>query len=214
MVRTLLTAGAGLVLVVSGVVHGIRTDRWRANPAELTEAVERLANVPVVLGAWDGSDIDMSSDTRMGLAGVLARRYVNRENGQVVSIYLACGRPGPCSLHTPDACYPADGYTDVEAPRRLSMNVDDKTPAEFWTARYMRSRPDGQTNLRIYWTWHTSSGWRVADNPRTSFAGESVLHKLYVIRELASADESAQNDVAAEFARTLLPVLEEQLFAK
>jgi hypothetical protein len=214
MVRTLLTLSTGLVLVASGVVHGVRTDRWTANPEELRIAAERLAALPVVIGMWDGTDFEMKDDTRMGLAGVLARRYVNRETGKAISIYLACGRPGPASIHTPDVCYRADGYTDVEPPRRVSLPMGDKSSAEFWTARYVRSRPDGQTNLRIFWAWHTSAGWQVADNPRTTFAGESVLHKLYVIRELASANDPAENELCAEFVHELLPVLQEQLFAK
>lgn len=214
MFRIFLTVTAGAVLVASGIAHGIRTDRWTADPRELTEAVERLATLPVVIGAWDGTDLSTSDSAQLGLAGVLARRYVNRETGKAVSIYLACGRPGPLSIHTPDVCYPADGYHEVDPPRRISLAVDDKTSAEFWSARYMRSRADGQTNLRIFWAWHTTRGWQVADNPRTAFFTESVLHKLYVIRELASANEPAQNDACADFVRALLPVLQEQLFAK
>ena len=215
MFRIVLTISAGLVLVASGVVHGIRTDRWTKNPAEVAEAAGRLATVPLTVGAWDGSDWDMKDDSaRLGLAGVLARRYTNRETGKVISIYLACGRPGPVSIHTPDVCYPADGYHEVEPPRRISLAADDRSAAEFWTARYKRQRPDAQSDLRIFWAWHTSAGWQVADNPRTAFFRESVLHKLYVIRELASAKEPAEQDVCAEFVRELLPVLQEQLFAK
>ncbi len=171
--------------------------------------------MPSVIAAWDGTDIDVKDEARtLGLAGVLARRYVNRETGKAVSIYLACGRPGHVSVHTPDVCYPGDGYHEVEPPRRISLAGAGKTPAEFWSARYMRHAPDMQSNMRIFWAWHGSAGWQVADNPRTTFFNESVLHKLYIIREGASADEPAQSDVGAEFARALLPVLEEQLFAK
>ena len=80
-------------------------------------------------------------------AGVLARRFVHQENGKIVTIYLACGRPGPICVHSPDACYTADGYREAETPRRITVPNDGKTPSEFWTARYVRQRADEQ-NLR------------------------------------------------------------------
>jgi hypothetical protein len=214
MVRTILTLSAALVLVASGVVHGLWTDRWTANPEELQRAAERLDKLTPVIGAWDSTDIDMNDEGRLGLAGVLARRYANRETGKAISIYLACGRPGPASIHTPNACYPADGYNEVDPPQRISVTGAGTGAAEFWTARYMRQRPDGQTNLRIYWTWHCRAGWQAPDNPRREFAGQSVLHKLYVIRELGGPSDRPETDVCVEFVRELLPALEEQLFAR
>ncbi len=214
MYRAILTASAALVLLASGVVHGLWTDRWTNDPEELRIAAEGLAQVPAIIGKWDGKDIEINTDARMGLAGAMSRRYVHRESGKVVSIYLACGRPGPICIHTPDVCYAADGYVEVEPARRTSMAGDGKTPAEFWTAHYMRQRPDGQTNVRIFWAWRCSDGWKVADNPHVAFAGESVLHKLYVVRELANPNEPAEGDVCAEFLQELLPALEQRLFGK
>lgn len=214
MHRTLLTVSAALLLVASGAVHGIWTERWTSNPEDLALAAARLDDVPAAFGKWDGKNIDMPADPKSGLAGVMARRFVHRENGKVISVYLACGRPGPACIHTPQACYPADGFAEMESPRRMSVPSDGKTPSEFWTARYTRQRADGQTNLRIFWSWHTAGGWKVADNPRIAFAGESMLHKLYVIREMANPNDPAEAEVCAEFMRELLPVLEQKLFVK
>jgi hypothetical protein len=214
MHRTILTISAVVLLVASAAVHGVWTDRWTQNPELVKNAAERLEKVPVTIGNWTSTDIDMNTDPKLGLAGVLARRFVHNESGKVVTIYIACGRPGPVCIHSPDYCYIADGYRDAEPPRRVTQPSDGRTPAEFLTAHYMRQRPDGQTNLRIYWSWHTSAGWQVADNPRIAFAGEQVLHKLYVIRDLANPNEPAEGDACAEFMKELLPVLEQKLFAK
>jgi hypothetical protein len=214
MYRTLLTASTALVLIASGAVHGLWTDRWTSDPTELKTAADRLLEVPAAIGNWVGTDIDMSTDPRMGLAGVLARRYVHQETGKIVTIYLACGRPGPLCIHTPDACYVADGYREAESAKRYTAPSDGKTPAEFWTARYLRQRPDSQTNLRIFWSWHTADGWQVADNPRVAFAGARVLHKLYVIRELANPNEPVAGDVCSDFMRELLPLLDQRLFIR
>jgi hypothetical protein len=214
MHRILLTVSAALLLVASGAVHGIWTERWTSNPEDLRIAADRLVDVPATFGKWDGKNIDRPADAQSGLAAVIERRFVHRENGKVITIYLACGRPGPLCIHAPDTCYPADGFVEIEAPRRKSVPGEGKTPSEFWSARYTRTRPDGQTNSRIFWSWHTAEGWKVADNPRIAFAGESVLHKLYVIRDMANPNDPAEAEVCAEFMRELLPVLEQKLFVK
>jgi hypothetical protein len=214
MYRTITTASAALILIASGVVHGLWTDRWTVDPAVLKAAADRLPEVPTTLGKWDGSEIEMTTDARLGLAGSQARRYVHRETGKVISIYLACGRPGHISIHTPDACYVADGYKEAELAHRFTIPGAGKTGAEFWTARFMRQRPDAQTNLRVFWAWRAASGWQAADNPRVAFAAEAVLHKLYVIRELAHPNEPADGDVCVEFMQELLPALEQRLFEK
>jgi Protein of unknown function (DUF3485) len=214
MHRVILISSAALILAVSGVVHGLWTDRW-TEPPDLSSAGERLKQVPLTVGSWQGSDLEMQDDaTRLGLAGLITRRYVHQETGKVVTILLACGRPGPVCVHTPEACYGSSGY-EVESPRRFPLGGDKaKDPPEFWTARFLRQRTDGQTNLRIYWSWHTSAGWRVADNPRLAFAPESQLHKLYVVRELANPNEPAETDACVDFLRDLLPAMQQSLFAE
>jgi hypothetical protein len=212
MYRTILTLSSLVVLAASGAVHGLWTDRWTQNPEIVLAAAERLNQVPATFGAWEGTDIEMNTNPKLGLAGVLARRYVQRETGKVVTIYLACGRPGPVCVHSPDVCYRGDGYVEVEKPRRTTLAGAGKDAPEFWTARFLRERPDGQTHLRIHWAWHGSDGWKVSENPRVTFAAERVLFKLYVIRELAHAQESAEEDGCAEFMREFLPVVEDRLF--
>jgi hypothetical protein len=211
MYRTILTVSAALVLIASGAVHGLWTNRWTDDPAVLTAATTRLGQVPVTLGKWQGKDIEMNTDPRLGLAGVLARRYVHQETGKAVTIYLACGRPGPVCVHSPDVCYAGEGYK-VGPLRRITLPSDGKLPSEFWTAQLTRERPDAQTHLRIFYAWHSSAGWQVSENPRVAFAGETVLHKLYVIRDLATPNEPIDGDVCTEFMQELLPVLEERLF--
>jgi hypothetical protein len=214
MYRAILTACSAAFLVVSGVVHGLWTDRWTQDSEQIRVAAEKLALVPTTIGKWEGSDIQADNDPRLGLAGVLARRYVHQENGKVVTVYLACGRAGPVCIHAPNACYIADGYAETESPHRVRVAGSGDPAAEFWTARYQRKRSDGESNLRIYWSWHDAKSWQVADNPRVAFAGEPVMHKLYVLRELSRATEPADGDICTEFMQELLPVLEQSLFAK
>src|SRR5438067_10570351 len=103
--RTLPILAAIAVVVPCGVVSGLWTDRWGVS-AEPAASAAKLAGLPLTVGVWEGEALAAESGGRgpAGVAGQLVRRYRNRLNGDVVSVLLVCGRPGPVSVHTPDVC--------------------------------------------------------------------------------------------------------------
>lgn len=211
MQRTLITISAGVVLVASGVVHGVWTDRW-SEPTDLVAAAARLDKLPMTIGAWHGSTVEMEQDAKGGLAGMVARRYVHAASGKSVTILLACGRAGAVCTHTPEVCYAGNGY-EVEKPKRFALPSAGGQPApEFWTARFVKERASGKTHLRIFWSWHGAEAWQIAEHPRVHFAGEKRLHKLYVIREMLQPDEPLDGDACVEFLQELLPALGRDVF--
>ena len=210
MQRILIIASACIVLIASGVVHGVWTDRWSV-PADLVDAAARLEQLPTTIGPWQGSPIEMEKDSNSVLAGMVARRYVHAANGKVVTILLACGRSGAVCTHTPDVCYAGSGY-EVEKPKRFALPGAPAPVPEFWTARFVKERADGKSHLRIFWSWHGTESWQIAEHPRVHFAGEKVLHKLYLIREMAQADEPLDGDACVEFMNDLLPELGRSVF--
>lgn len=213
MYRTILIATAGIVLVGTGVVHGLWTDRW-SEPADLSAAAQRLEQLPTTIGAWRGADVEMEKNANTGLTALIARRYVNATTGKSVTVLLGCGRPGPVCTHTPDVCYAGSGF-EVEKPQRFRLtSKSDDAPPEFWTARMVRERQTGKMHLRIFWSWHGSEGWKVADNPRLSFAGEQVLYKMYLIREMTQPDEPIDGDACVEFMRELLPAIRQTVVSQ
>ncbi|MBI1832744.1 MAG: exosortase-associated EpsI family protein, partial [Planctomycetes bacterium] len=112
MHRIMLITAACAILIASGVVHGVWTDRW-SDQSDLADAAKRLDRLPMTLGAWHGMDVEMDKDPNTDLAGMIARRYVHAKTGKAVTLFLACGRSGPVCTHTPDVCYAGSGY-DVE----------------------------------------------------------------------------------------------------
>lgn len=208
-----LGVGGIAVLIFSGIVQGLWTDRW-SDRSDLIAAAARLDRFPLTLGEWQGTDYEQTADKTSAMAGVLSRRYVHPSTGNVVSIYIGCGRPGPVSVHTPDVCYAGSGY-QIERPTAFAVPPGPDMPkGELWTARFVKEKADSRSNLRLFWSWHTAGGWKVADNPRLAFAGEKQLYKLYVIREMATADEPIDTDPCIEFMRVLLPALEATQFVK
>ena len=166
----------------------------------------------MTLGAWVGSDIEMDKDANTGLAALVARRYIHGNTGKSVTLLLGCGRAGPVCTHTPEVCYAGSGY-EVEKPRKFRLTTKGaEEPPEFWTARFVKERAAGKTHLRIFWSWHGSQTWKVADNPRLSFAGERTLYKLYLIRELTQSEEPIEADPCVEFMRELLPAFHKDVW--
>lgn len=212
MGRILVIVIACSMLVGSGVVHGIWTDRW-SEQADLAEAAQQLDKLPMTIGNWHASNVEMERDPNSGLAGMIARRYVHAGTGKSVTLFLACGRSGAVCTHTPDVCYAGNGY-EVEKPTRFPLtSTTAEAPPEFWTARFVKERSTGKMNLRIFWSWHGSDSWKIADNPRLTFAGEKVMHKLYLIREMLQTDEPLEGDPCVEFMREVLPQLSRSVFA-
>jgi Protein of unknown function (DUF3485) len=205
MQRILVLLSACAVLTASGVVHGVWTDRW-SDQSDLADCAQRLEQFPMTVGDWHGTNVEMDKDPNTGLAGMIARRYVHATSGKVVTLFLACGRSGAVCTHTPEVCYAGSGY-EVEKPKRFVLpSTTAQAPPEFWTARFVKERANGRTHLRIFWSWYGTESWKVADNPRLSFAGEKVLYKMYLIREMVQADEPIDGDACVEFMQDLLPV--------
>ncbi|MFO0964511.1 MAG: hypothetical protein U0793_02840 [Gemmataceae bacterium] len=149
---------------------------------------------------------------RSGLAGSATFLFQHKKSGKMVT-RLACGRPGPVSVHTPDVCYAGAGF-EVERAAPFSSSRPGLAGQSFFTARLVRKRATEQTAQRIFWAWHGARGWEVSDNPRVSFAGRGALFKMYVIREVTGPSESLENDPCVELMETLLPALENRVRLK
>jgi hypothetical protein len=216
MSRHLPVATAFGVLLASLVIHGLCTARWGQSP-ELAEAVARLNRIPMTLGDWGGDPLELASreQQKAGIAGYVLRRYTNRLTGTSVMLSLACGRPGPISVHTPEVCYQGIGYKPAGSPTRSSIRVPSlPRPADFWMNDFRKEDAADSAQLRIYWSWNGQAGWGVPDNPRLAFAGAPVLYKLYVVRVTAADEDVAEKDPSVEFIHLLLPHINAVLFEK
>jgi hypothetical protein len=198
--------GVATVIVV-GVVQGFWTDRWHVGE-KVDNAVKSLDKVPTVLGDWTGEDLKMGGRDLLGLAGAVYRRYQNKKTGDVISIALVCGRPGPVSIHTPDVCYGASGYKVGKVIEYTVKGAGDTVNAPtFYSADMSKVTASELTQQRLFWTWRSQKRWQVTEDPRVHFAGQPVLFKFYIARDL-TAPVPVDQDPIVEFLRQLLPELE------
>ena len=203
MKRYLPLTAAALVLF-SGVVHGLWTDRWSLSD-EPGASAAKLDDVPLIIGDWQGQPVEKESQLPAGVVGYLCRRYVNARTGGAVTVVVVTARPGPACIHTPDACYVASGYKLGSLGKHT---LAGEPSAEFWTAPFYKQKAADQRTLRIFWSWNATGAWQAPAHPRFTFARYPVLHKLYLIREMATPEEPLDGDACLEFMKQFQPAFQ------
>ena len=202
---------AALLFGLSGVYHGLRSDRWGTSD-DLSRAVGRLQRIPISCGKWSGEPVhlDEAALRRAEASGWIARKYVHPEKGEVQLLVL-CGRPGPISVHTPEICYPGIGYALFDKAERVEITPSDGMPAlQFWTTRF--SRPGVVTDaLRIAWAWNSAGSFVAAEHPRIRFGADRYLYKIYVVERLTQFDEPWEHGRCNAFLKDLLPEIDRAL---
>jgi Protein of unknown function (DUF3485) len=198
----------GSLLLASGLVHGLWTNRWLvAN--ELQNASAQLESLPMKLGDWEGrpQEMDARQMTVAEAAGHVSRRYVHRRTAAEVSLLVLAGRPGPLAVHQPEVCYAGSGFVQLGHKERWEGPADSPLRGNsFWATRFTRSGTEPQT-LRVFHAWGPAGDWMAADKPRLAFARLPALYKLYVVRRLSAPDEPLDKDPALDFLRVAVPEL-------
>jgi hypothetical protein len=198
-----------IVVLATGFVHGLWTNRWQSS-AELEAAVARLDHFPATIGSWQGKADDLDPDLvrQAGAAGARQYLFTHRRTRAGLTVILLCGRPGPISVHRPEHCYQGAGYDLTGSPVLCKVPVlGDSVPAEFWTAKFRKQEDTGPVQLRIFWSWYAGGAWKASKSPRLEFARYPVLYKLYVIHEITGPEKGPGKDPAVDFLRQLIPVL-------
>jgi hypothetical protein len=200
-------AAAILLFLGARGLRGVWTDSTPSGV--LQEAVARMDRLPQVIGGWQGEDQEVDADAILQgrLVGHLMRRYHHSSTGEVVSILLVCGRPGPISVHTPDACYTGAGWEMLGAPVRVGFHPPEASAAEFWTVRFAKAGAPIPERLRIYWAWNAAGLWEASSNPRFAFVRAPALYKLYVVGEVSPSNNAPEKDPCLGFMQELLPEL-------
>jgi Protein of unknown function (DUF3485) len=218
--KVLPIAIATALLISSGVVHGLWTNRWHNSDA-LLQAVARVDQVPLNVGPWQGRalgapDVDAAAFIKAGALGYWMRRYVNQKDGSQVTATLMCGPHGDIAVHPPEVCYTASGYDMAEKPVPFVVKSATSTgvPAEFRTAVFASSAAEpGTRRLRIFWAWNATGDWLAPEgDARWTFRGAPFLYKLYVAHEFTGPAGPPDSDPCAALLPLLLPQLREALF--
>jgi hypothetical protein len=199
------------VLIGTGVVHGLWTDRWTVS-TKPEACAAKLSCLPMSIGDWNGRslEVDPLELDKGGIVNYIARDYVNSRTKNQVQMILTCGRPGSICAHTPDVCFEGAGYRMSNSPDKFSPT---SSPSDsFWLVNFVKDGTEGRGSIRVFWSWNAVGHWQAADYPRLAFARHPALFKLYVSRRLSGRKENNDRDPCLDFLNILLPELKKCLF--
>ncbi len=216
MLRFLPTFAAATVIVTSGIAHGLRTDRWGL-AEDVQTAAARLEQVPTTFGSWYSEETPISARhlQQAGAVGSLSRRYVNRANGNSVSVMILCGRHGPISVHPPTVCFTGAGFQLESLSSRQIPGLEGSSPlGQFTMGDFSKISQGIRARMRTFWSWNAAGMWQTPNNPRLTFARHHYLYKMYVSRAVSGDDSTPEDDPCIKFMQVFVPKVHEALFSQ
>lgn len=195
-------------------------DRWGMSSISIEELQARFARVPLEMGAWKGVDVDVR-DEITDTAGAVAhvnRVYKNEDTGEEVALWLIAGHAKDIVRHTPDICYPAQGYRQVLDEVTIPMETGDGSDAVFWTARFTPEAEAAAGQRRVFWAWSIrpeesdEPEWEAPTGARQHFKNTTELYKMYFTSIVTTRDETAAASPCASFARVCIPQVNTAIF--
>ena len=219
MIRVLLPAVLGLVAILSlSFYEGYAMkDRWGEAGAEAKELGVRFAQVPLDIGDWKGEDMPVAELIRKtaGAVNYVSRRYTNANTGEQVILWLIIGHSREIVRHTPNICRISQGFRQVSSQLRHTLDLPDGQQAKFHTAKYEKEDAFSHSIERVFWTFnHPEEHKWVApeEGARMHYGLAKALYKLYFTSVVQHDEDTAEDNVAIEFAELMLPAIDAALF--
>lgn len=214
----ILPALMGGILIVSLCFYEqvYMKDYWGVPGAEAAEMGKRFAQVPKVIGNWVGEDlpVDELVKNTAGAVNYVSRRYTNEETGRTVTLWLIVGHSRDVCRHTPNICYPASGFRQDGIQIKYHMDLPSGETSDFFTGKFIKDDAFGRRVERVFWAWNHPEydDWEAPDYPRVHYGLSRALYKVYFTSDVLVDEDTADENVAAEFAELMLPKINEALF--
>jgi Protein of unknown function (DUF3485) len=218
----------GILLIVGLTIPQIQmTDRLSGSNVSAEQRAELLSKVPMKVGDWVGQDmaIDPNVKKTAGAIGAVQRDYHNTRTGEKVGLWLIVGHARDVSYHTPDVCYPGQGFEARATENSVyPMEFPDKPElgkTDFLTNTFIRESSAGQRLVRVFWNWYNPENkenpdkvvWEAPKNARWHFGNTRSLYKMYFTGAMRDPKETAEQSACVRFGRDFLPEVNKALAA-
>ncbi len=213
MLRYLPIALGFVAIIVCWAWQAQIVDRYGDSTVTAAELAKRFSDVPTTIGEWTSQQIGVTEEIRKraGAVGHINRKYVNSTGDEVV-LWLIVGHPRDVVRHTPQICYPAQGFRQLadEIPFTIPVAGDQQT--EFWTAAFRHEGDGLPRRERVFWAWSTDGNWMAPRHPRFEFGNTKGLFKMYFTCVERDSEQTAAKSPAVEFAEEFIPLVNSVLF--
>src|SRR4051794_33119493 len=216
MVRYSPVIVAVLLIVGLTYIEVNMTDRLADTNFSAEQRAALLDKVPSTVGDWHGDDMPVDPNVRKtaGAIGAVQREYHNVRTGEKVRLWLIVGHAREVSYHTPDVCYPGQGFQARASENSVyPMVFPDQPKTDFLTNTFLRENASGQQLERVFWNWYNPTNkanegkvvWEAPMNPRWHFGNARALYKMYFTSSMRDPKETAEQSACVRFARDFLP---------
>ncbi len=219
MMRTFLPATLGLIAILGlSFYEGfVIKDRWAEPGVEAEELSERFKEVPTKIGDWVGQDKPVDEVVRKtaGAIGYVSRVYTNTKTNKNVVLWLIVGHSRDITRHTPNICYPSQGFRQTSTQQQEIVELNNGAEAAFYTAKFEKEDAFSRSTDRVFWTFNhpDKNKWEAPEKgARWHYGLAKALYKLYFTSQVLADEETIGDNVAAEFAELMLPEIDAALF--
>ena len=216
--QILFVAVAAVAAVGGAVYQGRMCDRWTMEISEeLKLFAQRLEGVPKQIGDWKSSELEVDQEQfkESKCNGVVSRVYTHSATGKSVSVYLVSGKAYHVTIHSPDWCYVAAGYTMKGKPINYAVKSANTTDdPDFLTALFFKETATETSRLRILWSYTDDGKWTAPKLAKQLFARKPALYKVYLISEVDESPVPLAEDLSVAFAKEFIPTVTKVLFAQ
>lgn len=213
MVRlTLIVAAALALTVVPAVIHGRYTNRWGPS-ADQVSAARQLERCPKIAGDWEtrGKGVEFAPKVvrELQLSGYFGRTYVNRSDGETVSVVVMVGLPGALSRHPPEICYGARANQRIGEPVEVEISDGDQVQHRLRMLRFREPGPIGD-EFTVCYGFTVDGRWDSPAYPRVRYGGKPLLYKMQVLFSGVGPDGSVPEPIE-DFLTQFLPVVRDHV---
>lgn len=200
--------------LAAGWLHGRLTNRWEV-PVDSKLVAERLSvPLPVEAGNWKLLVEDKFSDEVVRVLQCPAhinRTYEHQQSGDVATVAVIVGPPGPISVHTPEICYSSREYTQTGETHKVSIDGGKNAKHTLWELPFKANKNLKRKELRVFYAWSTGTEWTAAEYPRFSYGGMPYLYKIQLSVTTNPLATNSEFDPGQDFLQNFLPELQSRL---
>jgi len=208
---------AMVLIVVLSAYEGLALKgRWGSRGAEAEELGARFVHVPKEFEGWKGEDLPVDEIVKKtaGAVNYVSRRYVHASSGKAVVLWLIVGHSRDIVRHTPNICYPNSGFRQTGTQQKHHIDLGNGKEAVFYTSKFQKEDVIDRHTERVFWAWNhpDKNLWEAPENARWHYGHARALYKVYFTSDLRRDESTIDSNAAAQFAKLMLPKIDEVLF--
>jgi len=154
-----------LLLATSGGVRFWREGQFATIARENERCPFALNEFPKILGTWrmeEGAIPKLDPDIARiaGANAYLLRNYIDQKSGAVVLVLVLYGTARSVFGHSPEVCYPANGYQAVIPPAdHQFLDSTSRFPVRFRAAFFSKNAGATSRYEEVYYTFRHNEQW-------------------------------------------------------